>query len=152
MVAALVFIASACIAIYFIYQAQIPLWWRAILIVAVVLFAVLAYVLATKTDISPFSTSGRISFGAANQWPSIIIAVIGAVAGVIGSYFFHLGSKSINWRSFIPPLATAPLVLIPTIKLVEASGEQTALGLLLLFALSYQNGFFWERLLKPATQ
>jgi hypothetical protein len=151
MILALLFLASALLAIIFVYRSPLQMWSRVLVILAIVLFSVLAYLLASRTGISPFSSSGAISFGYSNQWISILIAIAGAVTGVAGSYFFNLGDQAIHWRSLARPLATAPLVLIPTIKLVETSGEQTPLALILLFALSYQNGFFWERLLKPAS-
>jgi hypothetical protein len=150
MIVALLFLASALFTVILVFRSPLQIWWRAIVILAILLFSSLAYVLASRTGISPFSSTGVINFGYSSQWLSILIAIAGAVAGVAGSYFFNLGEQTIHWRSLARPLATAPLVLIPTIKLVEASGEQTPLALILIFALSYQNGFFWERLLKPA--
>jgi hypothetical protein len=152
MIVALIFLVSVVVAILAIYKSPLATWSRVILFFLILLFAALAYILATKTSISPFSLANATRFGSESQVAAILIAIVGAVSGVVGSYFFRLGDQNISWRGFAAPLATAPLVLIPTIKLVEASGEQTPLALLLLFALSYQNGFFWERLLRAAPQ
>jgi hypothetical protein len=151
MIVALLFLASAVFSVVLIYQSPMQIWWRLFIIFAIGLFSLLAFLLASRTGISPFSTRGVTHFGDSSQWLSISVAIVGAVAGVAGSYLFNLGDQALRWRSLARPLATTPLVLIPTIKLVESSGEQTPLALILLFALSYQNGFFWERLLKPAS-
>jgi hypothetical protein len=150
MIAAVIFVVSAVFAVILVFRSPMSILGRAVTIAGIVLFSLLAYLLALRTGISPFSSKVGISFGDSDQLPSILTAIAGAIVGVAGSYFFNLGDQPINWRSLARPLATAPLVLIPTIKLVEASGEKTLLALILLFALSYQNGFFWERLLKPA--
>jgi hypothetical protein len=151
MIVALLFLISAVAAITLVIRSDVRIGWRVAIVFAVILFSLFAYLLATHTSISPFSSIGVVYFGNSSQAPSILVAIIGAVTGVAGSYFFNLGERTIRVRDMARPLATAPLVLIPTIKLVEASGEQSPLALMLLFALSYQNGFFWERLLKPAS-
>jgi hypothetical protein len=148
MIAAIIFSLSVVFALVLVLRAEMDIRWRAVLAATIALFAVVAYVLATRSEVSPFGSSTRKSFGYTDQLLPTCLAIVGAVGGVIGSYFFRLGNRTIRWRTLVPPLVTTPLVLVPTIKLVEASGEQTLLTLILLFALSYQNGFFWERLLK----
>jgi hypothetical protein len=153
MIAAIIFSLSAVATVVFLLlRSDLAAYTRAALVLAVVCFTILAYLLATRSNLSPFGVGGRISFGGNDQLVPICLAVVGAVAGILGSYFFNLGRKAVRWRGLVPPLVTFPIILIPTIKLVEASGEQSLLTLMLLFALSYQNGFFWERVLKPAAE
>jgi hypothetical protein len=153
MIAAIIFSLSAVVTVVFLaLRSDLALHTRIALCLAIVSFSVFAYVFATRWNLSPFSVSGTISFGDKDQLVPICLAVVGAVTGILGSYFFHLGRRSIRWRGLAPPLVTFPIILIPTIKLVEASGEQSLLTFMLLFALSYQNGFFWERVLKPAAE
>jgi hypothetical protein len=114
----------------------------------VLAFGAMAYLLATDSPISPFSRSSVISLGREPTTISIVVALLGAIAGVFGSYFFNLAPAKVHIRSLLRPLTASPLVIIPTIKLVESAGDPNPLAYTLLFALSYQNGFFWERLLK----
>lgn len=53
----------------------------------------------------------------------------------------------VRLRSFIRPLVATPFILVPTIKLVESTDDSDLLALALLFGLSYQNGFFWQRVI-----
>jgi hypothetical protein len=152
MLGALLFSASLAAAVFFIWQIRIGLIWRICLGAAVASFGIVAYLFATSSTISPFGGNARTSFGYWDNTASIIVAVMGALLGVVGSVLFRSDSKPFNLNNCLRALATCPLILIPTLKLVETSGEQTLLSSILLFALSYQNGFFWERLLKGSAQ
>jgi hypothetical protein len=152
MLLAIIFLASVIAAVVLLVRSPVPVVARLGLGITLLAFLVLAYFFAAKSKISPFGTSSTIDFGFWDQSLQIGIATIGAIAGVIGSYFFRIGQEPITWRSFVRPLSTCPIVLIPTLKLVESSGEQTLMTVAVLFALSYQNGFFWERLLKPSKE
>jgi uncharacterized membrane protein len=142
------FVASAFFAIGFAWKSESPAAIRIGIVGGVFAFGVLTYLLATRSPISPFSRFSAVSFGSDGHAISIAVAFVGAIAGVFGSYFFNLGTANINLRGLLRPLAASPLILVPTIKLIESAGDTSALAYILLFALSYQNGFFWERLLK----
>jgi hypothetical protein len=121
---------------------------KAAIVVAALAFGIIAYLLATSSPISPFSRPAGLAFGTDHSIASIVVALVGAIAGVFGSYLFNLGTAELSLRSFLRPLSATPLVIVPTIKLIESAGDHSALAYILLFGLSYQNGFFWERLLK----
>jgi hypothetical protein len=55
-------------------------------------------------------------------------------------------------REMIAAIIFSLSAVVAVVVLAEASGEQSLLTFMLLFALSYQNGFFWERVLKPAAE
>jgi hypothetical protein len=144
------FAISIFCAIFFVVRSPRSVVVKTTTIVSVVALAALAYFLATTSPISPFSRSLGASFGAADNHTiaSVCISLVGAIGGVFGSYIFNLGTSNISLRALLRPLSACPLVIIPTIKLIESTSDDTVLSYLLLFALSYQNGFFWERLLK----
>jgi hypothetical protein len=144
------FLASALFAVFFTLRSRHTIAARLALVGATLLFGLVAYLVATSSTFSPFSRSSSIAFGVGSQATGlfIVVALTGAVAGVFGSYFFKLGNAGFSVRGLLRPLSASPLVIIPTIKLIESAGDPTALAYILLFALSYQNGFFWERLLK----
>lgn len=145
----LAFLGSALFAVIFVWKSKRAITTKVMILASVVLIALAAYVFANSSAISPFSRSSGMSFGAqSDSIVSIGIALVGAIGGVFGSYLFNLGGANLNLRSLLRPLCACPLVIIPTIKLIETGSDQSILAYILLFALSYQNGFFWERLLK----
>jgi hypothetical protein len=144
-----IFLISTIAVIGFALSSRRSTAAKATIVAGTLAFSLFAYLLATTSTISPFSRSSGVSFGADDHLNmSIVIALVGAIGGVFGSYLFNLGGGSFNVRGLLRPLSACPLVIIPTIKLVESASDRSALAYILLFALSYQNGFFWERLLK----
>jgi hypothetical protein len=139
-VAALLFLVGAIAAIVLLWQTHAPIVVRALGSFVALAFVVLSFLTTDVSRLSPFGSTGQIPFGGAEDARPIIIGIIGAVLGVLGS--------CLTYTVLVKPLCTIPLVLIPTIKLITAANDGTILSLLLLFALSYQNGFFWERLLR----
>src|SRR2546427_11106227 len=91
MVIAILFLASVIAAIFLVFRSPIAIHWRVTVALAIAAFALLAYALAARSGVSPFSSRAAISFGYSDQWLPTVLAVVGAVAGVVGSYFFHLG-------------------------------------------------------------
>ena len=109
-----------------------------------------SYVFASSSGASPFAARTAIGLGTTPTPYSVLLGVCGAVLGVIGSIFFKRGKRDLRLKEFVRPLSVCPMTLIPVIKLIESSSEQDLLAFLLLFCLSYQTGFFWDRLLKEA--
>jgi hypothetical protein len=140
---------SIVLAIVFALTSPTPIWTRTMIAGTALAFGLVTYLSASSSPISPFSRSSNLSFGASEGLTAfIVVALIGAVTGVFGSYLYNLGDKAMRWRSIIRPLSATPLVIVPTVKLIESAGDPSPLAYILLFALCYQNGFFWERLLK----
>ena len=144
---AFTFLTSAVLTFILVIRSAISMISKILLIGVISAFVALTYILAKKSVISPFSVSNDIPFGSAGENMAILVGVAGAVIGVVGSYFFQLGEKNIRWRTLVPPLACCPLTLIPTIELIKAADAKSLISLMLLFALSYQTGFFWERII-----
>jgi hypothetical protein len=144
------FIISVPLIVFFAWKSARTMVSKVAIVGATFAFAALTYFLATSSALSPFSRSSSIPFGVEDRVTivSVIVALVGSVGGVFGSYFFTLGKANISLRGLLRPISASPLVIVPTIKLVESSGDPSLLAYILLFALSYQNGFFWERLLK----
>ncbi|WP_156886627.1 hypothetical protein [Rhizobium gallicum] len=115
---------------------------------AILSIGMMCYYFAGVSGLSPFSFSTRETLGPSESVVSAVLGMVGAIAGVIGSYFFRTESNSYRVRDLLRPLSFCPITLIPVIKTVEASDDSTFLGLALLFCISYQTGFFWERMLK----
>jgi hypothetical protein len=148
MISAIVFLVSVILAIFFVIRSEFSLAWRLGLAAAVVIFAVSAYLLATNSAVSPFAASQTLSFGYWDNSVPLTVGTVGAVFGVVGSYLIKQDRAGFDWRGLIKPLLISPMLIIPTVKLVEAAEEQTFMTMLLVFAMSYQNGFFWERVMK----
>jgi hypothetical protein len=144
----IVFLASTLFAIVFVLTSRHSIAIKLAIVATSLAFAAVSYLLATSSAISPFSHSSKLSYGLEQGAGSIGVALFGAIAGVFGSYVFNLGTASFNLRGLLRPLSACPLVIVPTVKPIESASDQSALAYILLFALSYQNGFFWERLLK----
>jgi hypothetical protein len=145
----ILFLGAAVAATVLILMSNLSVTYRVILAFCCISFVAMAYVLAVGSKVSPFGSSNPISFGGVESDATpVIVGIGGAIAGVIGSYFFTTNLSAFRWSALVRPLCTVPLVLIPTVKLIGAANDGTILSLLLLFGLSYQNGFFWERLLR----
>jgi hypothetical protein len=123
------FIGSALCAIGVVLNSRQSISTKVAILVAIVVFAIVTYAFAKSSSISPFARSHGVSFGAQNQsLISIGIALVGAIAGVFGSYIFQLGKADFNLRSLWRPLSACPLVIVPTVKLLEsASGVRLKL-------------------------
>jgi hypothetical protein len=144
-----VFVVSGLAAIFFISRSTVGSYQKLAVGVGVLALLAAAYYFGGKGGVSPFSLPTSIGLGPeGSQLGTIAIGVAGAVLGTLGSVVFSKPASLPMLVDFLKPLSACPLTIIPVIKLIESAGEQNALSLLLLFCLSYQTGFFWERLLK----
>jgi hypothetical protein len=146
---ALVFVVALLAALFVCLSSSLSGILKIVFVFFLVAFAGASYFLAGRSGLSPFSFRTGQTLGSSKD--NILFAVtgiVGAVAGVVGSYFFRVDPNKINYRDLLRPLAFCPVTLIPVIKMVEAADDTTFLGYVLLFCLAYQTGFFWERLLK----
>src|SRR5947209_605943 len=88
MLGALLFLSSMVAAAYFIWQTGLGNLRRIALLAAVLIFGAVAYIAATYSAISPFAGTARTSFGFWDNTPSLVVAIFGALLGVIGSVLF----------------------------------------------------------------
>ena len=112
------------------------------LVFAILLFAAILYLWASTSAISPFSR-GNLSFGFLEGTVQLVIGIVGTILGVASSAFGPNGEMTRKklWR----PILMAPIVMIPTLELILQSKEATLVSFAMLFAISYQNGFFWTK-------
>lgn len=145
----LAFLVSGLAAIFFIARSTIGPYQKLAVGVGVLVLLAAAYYFGGDVGVSPFSLPTSVGLGPeGSQLGAIAIGVVGAVLGTLGSVLFSKPASLPPVADFLKPLSACPLTLIPVIKLIESAGEQNPLSMLLLFCLSYQTGFFWERLLK----
>jgi hypothetical protein len=76
----------------------------------------------------PFPTEGRVSFG-----------------GTISVWWAIFAT----WLDFLRPIVVSPMVLLPLIGSLS-SGPLEAIQLFSMALLAFQNGYFWQQVLKDA--
>lgn len=117
------------------------LWQMAILVGAVAILSV---------TVGFPAASGRVAFGGGYSVELAIgVMFLGVILGMIARYIFHLGQSRFSWIDFARPMAVSPIVLLPLIGALERGGIET-LQLASLVILAFQNGFFWQQVLKDA--
>lgn len=149
---ALIFAAGWFGAMFIALSSRLKALPKVGVIVFLVVLAAAAFYLAGRSGLSPFSFRSEQTLGPAeNNVVFGIVGIVGAIAGIIGSYLFRVDARQIHFWELLRPLTFCPVTLIPVIKMVETSNDTTFLGHVLLFCLAYQTGFFWERLLKEGS-
>ena len=144
MLLAITFAILAIVGIILILMTNRSLTERLCISGVIFIFALLAYYQAGVSSVSPFGSESAIYFGYYDRIGDFIVGLIGSILGIIGSHIFKNNFK-INIKSIAKPLIVVPVVLIPTLKLIQESNDQSLVALIFLFCLSYQNGFFWEK-------
>ena len=72
----------------------------------------------------------------------------GVLLGIAATYVFNL-SGAFSWRDFAKPLVASPIILLPMIGSVQGA-ELESVQLISFAILAFQNGFFWQQVLKDA--
>jgi hypothetical protein len=119
--------------------------WRRLLIFLAAL-AAMALTLNFTTGF-PFPSATRAS-GGATPVMAIGLMFVGVVSGIAATYLFNL-TGSFSWRDFARPLVASPIVLLPLIGSVQGADLQP-IQLISFTILAFQNGFFWQQVLKDA--
>ncbi len=124
--------------------------WRRFLVEIGVLLAVLALALLINN-----SVNGYVSFGkGASPMVTIGVMLLATVLGIAARYVFFLKKEAFSWFDLVKPIAISPIVLLPLIGSVQATGELTQMQVLSFAFLAFQNGFFWQAVLdssRPTT-
>lgn len=95
-------------------------------------------------------TSARVSFGGSIPgWGALVAMVIGVIFGMVAQYVWSKPKKP-NLLDFLRPIVVSPLVLLPLIGSLQ-EGPLELIQLASLTLLAFQNGFFWQQVLKDAT-
>jgi hypothetical protein len=116
----------------------------------IVFFAglIIGYFVLSATTEFPFP-SGRQAFGAAFSPLLAVLLMFGSVAlGIAATYIFHLSGR-FSWRDFARPMVVSPLILLPLIGSLQGAALEPV-QLICFVILSFQNGFFWQQVLRDA--
>jgi hypothetical protein len=103
----------------------------------------------------PFASS-RQAFGAGRQGVSdgvsellaLALMFVGVVLGIAATYLFNL-TGAFSWRDLARPLVVSPLVLLPLIGSLQGANLEPV-QLVCFTVLAFQNGFFWQQVLRDA--
>jgi hypothetical protein len=76
------------------------------------------------------------------------IMFVGVVLGIAATYVFNLTSP-FSWFDFARPLLVSPLILLPLIGSMQG-GSLEPIQLVCFAILAFQNGFFWQHVLRNA--
>lgn len=95
----------------------------------------------------PWPSPERVSFGGSIPgWWALVAMAVGVVLGMIGQYVWSK-PKDPNFLDFIRPIVISPLVLLPLIGSLQ-DGPLETIQLFSFGLLAFQNGFFWQQVLK----
>lgn len=117
-------------------------------VIGLILLAAFLLVLHFATDFP--SMSERIAFGGGTIpiWVAVIAMSAAVVLGMVGQYVWSKPA-AFSWLDFCRPIVVSPLVLLPLIGSLS-SGPLEMVQFLSLALLAFQNGFFWQQVLKDA--
>jgi hypothetical protein len=124
--------------------------WPRLLTYVVALLAV-AFGLRLTTGF-PFPTSQQAFGGGTSPLLAVALMFLGVVLGIAATYVFNL-TGAFSWHDFARPLVVSPLVLLPLIGSLQGAALEPV-QLVCFIVLAFQNGFFWQQVLrnaKPAT-
>jgi hypothetical protein len=96
----------------------------------------------------PFSVQ-RQSFGEGiSAELCVAIMFVAVILGIMATYAFNL-ADAFSWQEFARPVVVSPLILLPLIGSVQGASLQP-LQLICFAILAFQNGFFWQQVLRDA--
>jgi hypothetical protein len=124
--------------------------WPRLLIYIVALLAI-ALALRITTGF-PFPTSRQTFGGGASPLVAVSLMFVGVILGIAATYVFNM-TGAFSWHDFTRPLVVSPLVLLPLIGSLQGASLEPV-QLVCFTVLAFQNGFFWQQVLrdaKPAT-
>ena len=92
---------------------------------------------------------GRVSFGGSIPgWWALVAMAIGVIFGIVAQHVWSK-PKKLKVLDFLRPIVVSPLVLLPLIGSLQ-EGPLELIQLASLTLLAFQNGFFWQQVLKDA--
>lgn len=90
-----------------------------------------------------------IGFGDVSPLVNIGIMFVCTILGIAAHYIYYLENE-FNWFNFMKPLIITPIVLLPLMGSVKGGGELETMQVVSFGFLAFQNGFFWNEVLKRA--
>jgi peptidoglycan/LPS O-acetylase OafA/YrhL len=88
------------------------------------------------------------SFGGASPLLALILMFVGVLLGIAATYIFNF-TGAFSWRDLARPLVASPLVLLPLIGSLQGANLEP-IQLICFTVLAFQNGFFWQQVLRDA--
>lgn len=92
--------------------------------------------------------SPRQAFGEASPLLALALMFVGVVFGIAATYVFNL-TGTFSWRDLARPLVVSPLVLLPLIGSLQGANLEPVQSVCFT-VLAFQNGFFWQQVLRDA--
>jgi hypothetical protein len=91
----------------------------------------------------------QISFGGSIPgWWGLVAMAVGVVFGMVAQYVWS-NPKRPKLLDFLRPIVISPLVMLPLVGSLQDGALET-IQLASLTLLAFQNGFFWQQVLKDA--
>jgi formate hydrogenlyase subunit 3/multisubunit Na+/H+ antiporter MnhD subunit len=96
------------------------------------------------------SAPSKLAFGPTSASPLVALALmfLGILFGIAATYVFNLAGP-FSWRDFARPLVVSPLILLPLIGSLQGANLEPV-QLVCFVVLAFQNGFFWQQVLRDA--
>ena len=95
----------------------------------------------------------RVAYGNLDNLLLIALVYLGVLIGMVSQYFYGITeSQTFSLRSFLRPLFVSPLVLLPLVDILQKVQTTTAIEYVSMTILGFQNGFFWQTVLKDAAK
>jgi hypothetical protein len=115
-----------------------------------VLLCLLPLTIAALALFVDSSASPWRPFGPTGASPiiTIVLMFIGVLLGIAATYVFNL-KGSFSLKEFVRPIVISPLILLPLIGSVQGAALEPV-QLICFTVLAFQNGFFWQQVLRDA--
>jgi hypothetical protein len=100
----------------------------------------------------PYAGDRKPFGGGSSPLVAVGLMFISVLLGIGATYIFNL-TERFSWRDFARPMVVSPLILLPLIGSLQGA-ELEPVQLVCFAVLAFQNGFFWQQVLrdaKPAT-
>ena len=120
--------------------------WTRLLLETTILLGLITLALLVHSAVT-----GRVAFGeTAPPLSTLGIMLAATILGMVARYVFDLKEPEFDWFNFVKPLVISPLVLLPLISSLSAATVLSGMQMVSFALLAFQNGFFWQAVLKRA--
>jgi hypothetical protein len=97
----------------------------------------------------PFPGNGQMSFGGGipTLW-CVVLMFLGIILGCVAQAIWN-AKRKFSWRDFVRPIVVSPILLLPLLASLPADSIEPV-QLVAVSILAFQNGFFWQQVLRDA--
>ncbi len=111
--------------------------------------AVLVFAVVLLNLLTGFPTP-RLHFGPNEELLAVGIVLLGAIMGIAANIFFY-SEVPFSLRDTAKPIVVSPIVVLPLLGTISGTTSEP-LQLISFWFLSFQNGFFWTKVLSDASR